>query len=203
MLTEVIFAVPDTVILPVEELYTAVPVVAETVPPVMFTVPVESLRIAMPKLAAVFAMSARLVTETESRTSMVKDPDSVIFPVSVTMPHVEAPELENVMYDVLEPVSNTALPSPNCMAQSAPAASVLIALITSDILLLDVPTAAPPLAAVYLEPLLVMTYEGGGGSGSGSVVGPPGSGVGSFLQAARARAKIAANTISHNELCFS
>jgi len=49
VIAELIFVpVPDTVILPVELLYTATPMFAVTAPPEILTAPVESLRIALP-----------------------------------------------------------------------------------------------------------------------------------------------------------
>ena len=41
ILLEMIFELPEALILPVEVLRTAIPVVAEIVPPLMFTVPVD------------------------------------------------------------------------------------------------------------------------------------------------------------------
>jgi len=99
----------------------------------MVSAPVEVLYTALPSKAAVFVISALLVTETEEAMYIVPlfelDMLPVIFPVNVTAPHVP-PLLLKLMESV--PMSNAvaAEVSPSCMEHSAPAALVLIELIT-------------------------------------------------------------------------
>jgi len=80
----------------------------------------------------VFPISALLVMETLLAMAIVlldkPAPADVIFPLSVIAPQVP-PVLLNCM--PVTPVSNTAVPLPNCIWQAAPLALVLMALITS------------------------------------------------------------------------
>jgi hypothetical protein len=101
-------------------------------------------------------MSAVLVIETVLAVTMVPLEVEfmlpVIFPLSVTAPHV--PPVLLKLADAV-PMSSVAPPSPNCMAAS-PLPSVLIASMTVCIGWSAVPTVSPPLAAVNAVPLPVM-----------------------------------------------
>jgi len=104
-------------------------------------------------------MSPVLVTETASPMIIVPlafvEVAAVIFPLSVTKPQVPP-----VLLKVAEfaPMFNTVFPSPNCMVQSSPLASVRMALITFCIAPV-VPTVSVPFLAVNDVPLPVMMYR--------------------------------------------
>jgi hypothetical protein len=116
---------PVMVIAPVDSFCITLLDVAETVPPLTVNVPVLLWSTALPFTPPpLFAMSAVLVIETEPAVAMVPEPMlPVIFPLSVT-----APQTPLKLADAV-PMSNVALPSPNCMAAS-PLPSVLMASMT-------------------------------------------------------------------------
>ena len=142
---------------PVAVLYTAQPVVVETLPPEMFTVPDKGLLIADPVVdetvppemvtvppdallytallvvvLPVFVISAVLVTEMSLATCIVPvvSTAEVIFPFNVTAPHV--PPVLLKLADAV-PMFNAVVLLLNCMVLALPAAWVLMALITACI----------------------------------------------------------------------